>query len=270
MKTNAVSFPVKYHDETARFVLRPAQKTELPTIINLYNSGLSKTESALALNPKELKAHLRSDPEGIWLGFLEGRFAEPLTMVGIKKVACDKASLPPTLEALNLKETDLSGNFWVSTWAGVDLGRGEGWTGTYNQRDLNLGQLTFAALTKLAQETKGKVDAIIDFARPKGLKTYLQKKGYDVRFTFTPGEVVINGRYMQHDKNGLFYIYGGKTIRVLDMQKYWIWGDDPIFYFHTANGAVFDPKLVFPKGDIRNQESLFFLVGFYYPVIKEE
>jgi hypothetical protein len=267
MKTNSASFPVNYQGEMAKFVVRPAQKTDLPAVVKLFNSRLTKAESALALNLKELKAHQRKDPEGIMLGFLEGRYAEPLTMVGITKVTCAKASdIPATYDDLNPKETDPSGNFWICTWAGMGLGRGEGWSGTYNQRTLNLGQLTFVALTKLAQETEEQVNAVVDFARPKGIRTYLQKKGRDVRFTFNPGEVIINGRYMQHDKNGLFYLYGGKTIRVLDMRQYWIWGEDPVINLHTANGAIFNPRLVFPKGDVRDPESAFFRFGFSYPV----
>lgn len=275
MRTNTVSFQVTRQGEKAKFVFRPAQKTELPTIADLFNSGLTKTESTLALNLKDLKKHLRKDPEGIMLGFLEGRYADPVTMVGITKVVCTKTNDLPEIYAkyndLNPDATNPFGNFWICTWVGIDQGRGEGWSGTYNQKTLNLGKLTFAALTRLAQETKKEgeeVNAIVDFARPKGLKSYLQRKGFDIRFPFTPEEVIINGRHMQHDKNGLFYLYGGNTIRVLDMQQYWVWGNDPVFNFHTANGAVFDPKLVFPKGDVRDQESLFFRVGFYYPVIR--
>ena len=57
MKTNAVSFPVKYHDETAKFVFRPAQKTDLPTIVNLYNSGLTKTERLLNMKTIQVNAY---------------------------------------------------------------------------------------------------------------------------------------------------------------------------------------------------------------------
>lgn len=264
--------------EARNYYVRPALRHEVPHIVWLYNAVLDLAhERGLMIHPRQIEARLDRDPASVLLGFFEGEEAlGPVSLINILKLwLYGLGAIPPTHAELTGEDlwttsTPQHFNTLICPWIATHIDRGRGWTGEYLGRQRSIGQLQVMAVGAAAELAGNMVDGIVAYSRPGGLRSYLEKE-WKGKFAFpAPGRLEFPG-YPALDVDASGLLYSAEQIRLLELLKYWDTLNpvtqrriDLVYRMHGENGARFETKLRFPRGQIHDQNSLYFRTGLVY------
>jgi hypothetical protein len=263
--------------ETTEYIVRPARntKSEIRTITELYNDRLDpKHERGLAVKSEQIESRLNFDPESILVGFIRG---EMVSLINIIKLNIDKLSLiPSSYQALtgddSWSTTDRRGTLWICPWVTVHPLLARAWKGEVKGRFKSLAQLQVLAVQAAAQEREIELRGMVAYSRPAGLVHYLQKK-WSTQFEFSgPGHLMfLDYGYVRTDRDGLF-VNGPMSVpvRLFYLKEYLAHLDagkrvaDRVLRMHIENGALINPNLIFPRGNVNDYSSIFYRIGLVY------
>ncbi len=274
------------------YCVRPAgdvPNVEPPTIARLYNNPIKDGNRIIQVTPELIEARLEADPTSVLLGFLDGDFSNPVTMINIVKLMLDSlVNFPETHAKLTTNdtysETMVDGaNVWSCPWVVVSdcLKEPESKSRVMVDGQLrSLGQAIVRAVGIMAKDQD--VPLVVAFTRPYDIKAFMEQNycsGHEVVYEpklETCHAVIKNpqsGLQFYFDRHGVgLEMYPGYLFSWADYvnmphpacpERFPEVRRDSVLGFHINNGAIWVSDLVRPHAQV-DKFSLGMRMGVIY------
>jgi len=264
--------------ETATFTVRAARndRQEIKELTNIYNGRLVKLDAGISITADQMGKRIAKDRGSVLVASIGDKKVGLIN--DVKFEAEDPYGIPTNHQELTGDDTwstsnPKKGKIWICPWVTTQPELTAGWRGELFGQSKSLAQLLVSSVVLAARESKINVAAVVAYSRPADLYQYLSSLWGEGRFSYImPGRMLRDEtRFISTDKEGLFYMYGGNRVSILDINKYlYPTRDgrilDAVIRMHIKNGAVLDPRLIFPYGQVWDGKSVFYRTGLIYKV----